>query len=181
MTTRARFTLLTIGLFTALAAQAQAPAGGPAAPMMGMHGEPCAHDDMRGHDAMHEHAGAWNPARLQAMQERHHAMLKAQLKLTPEQEPAWKTFIEATRMPAALAAPRPDPAEMARLNTPQRLDRMKALHAQRMAEMTAAMDRHADAVKAFYAVLTPQQQQVFDAQAMPGARHRGAHQAPRQN
>jgi Spy/CpxP family protein refolding chaperone len=49
---------------------------------------------------------------------------------------------------------------------------MKALHAERMAEMTAAMDKRAEATKTFYAALTPEQQKVFDAQAMQG---RGAH------
>jgi Spy/CpxP family protein refolding chaperone len=30
------------------------------------------------------------------------------------------------------------------------------------------MDKHAEATKALYAVLTPEQQKVFDAHAMPG-------------
>jgi Spy/CpxP family protein refolding chaperone len=59
-------------------------------------------------------------------------------------------------------------ADMAKLTTPERIDKMKALGAQHMAEMTAAMDKRAEATKAFYAVLTPEQQKVFDAHGMPG-------------
>lgn len=177
MTPRAQLATLAAALLTAFAAQAQTPMGGPTDPMMGMHGGMGPHGCMDGHDAMHGQAGRWNPARLQAMMDRRHAALKAQLKLTPEQEPAWKTFIEATKVPAGLATPRPDPAELAKLSTPQRIDRMKAIHAQRISEMSAAMDQHGEAVKAFYAVLTPEQQKVFDAQHQPGTRHH-RHQGP---
>ncbi|MDO8320715.1 Spy/CpxP family protein refolding chaperone, partial [Rhodoferax sp.] len=53
-------------------------------------------------------------------------------------------------------------------------DKMKELRAQHMGEMTAAMDKRAEATKTFYAVLTPEQQKVFDAQSMQGHRsHRG--------
>lgn len=177
MNTRAKLSLLTLSLLAAMAAQAQSPGAGMAHPMMGMHGGSC------DHEGMHAQGGAWNPARMQAMQARHQAQLKAQLKLTPEQEPAWNAFVEASRMPPGLTLQRPDPAEMAKLSTPQRIDRMKAIHAQRQAEMTAAMDKHGEAVKAFYAVLTPQQQQVFDAQHQPGVhQHRpGTKPAPKQN
>lgn len=182
MNTRTKLSLLAISVLTAMAAQAQ-PAGGMPHPMMGMHGDMCEHEGMAGHGAMHAQGGQWNPARMQAMQARHQAQLKAQLKLTPEQEPAWKTFVEATKIPAGLATPRPDPAELAKLSTPQRIDRMKAIRAQRQAELSAAMDQHGEAVKAFYAVLTPQQQQVFDAQHGPAAHahHPGPKPAPKQN
>jgi hypothetical protein len=45
------------------------------------------------------------------------------------------------------------------LTTPQRLDRMQA----RMAERQARVAQHADAVKRFYAQLSPSQQRAFDA------------------
>jgi hypothetical protein len=45
------------------------------------------------------------------------------------------------------------------LPTPQRLDRMQA----RMNERQAAFARRSDAVKRFYAQLTPAQQRAFDA------------------
>ncbi len=45
------------------------------------------------------------------------------------------------------------------MTTPQRLDQRLALMDRRMAEFR----RRAEATKAFYAALSPQQQQVFDA------------------
>lgn len=53
----------------------------------------------------------------------------------------------------------PDRAEMDKLTTPERIDKMRALRTQRDAEM----DKRADATKAFYATLTPEQKKVFDA------------------
>ena len=58
--------------------------------------------------------------------------------------------------------------DMAKLTTPERIDKMKELRAQHLGEMTAAMDKRGEATKAFYAVLTPDQQKVFDTQVMMG-------------
>jgi len=54
---------------------------------------------------------------------------------------------------------RHDHDDMDHLTTPQRLDRMSA----KMAERQAEFQRHAEAVRAFYAVLSPDQQRAFDA------------------
>jgi len=144
------------------AAFSQTPGAGPAG-MMG-HGGPM-HEGM-GHPGM----GPMNPARMQARMERRHAALKAALKLTPAQEASWATFAAAMKPPADLKAARPDFAEIAKLPTPERIDKMKALHTQHAAEMTAAMDKRGEAAKVFYAVLTPEQQKVFDSAT---ARHYG--------
>jgi len=144
------------------AAFAQAPGAGPAG-MIGAGGP--MHEGM-GHPGM----GPINPARMQARTERRHAALKAALKLTPAQEAAWATFAAAMKPPADLKAKRPDFAELAKLPTPERIDRMKALHTQHAADMTAAMDKRGEATKAFYTVLTPEQQKVFDTAT---ARHHG--------
>ena len=53
---------------------------------------------------------------------------------------------------------RPDREAMERMTTPQRIDAMKQMRAQR----TADMDKRADATKTFYAQLTPPQQKAFD-------------------
>ena len=53
---------------------------------------------------------------------------------------------------------RPDRAELARLPTPERIDRIRALRVERM----AMMDKRADATKAFYATLNPVQKREFD-------------------
>lgn len=90
------------------------------------------------------------------------ADLKAQLKLTPAQEPAWTTF--TTAMQPGERPARLDRQGMEQLTTPERIDRMRALRAQHAAEA----DRRGEATKAFYATLAPEQQKTFDAQA-----HRG--------
>ncbi|RQO84129.1 Spy/CpxP family protein refolding chaperone [Acidovorax sp. FJL06] len=90
---------------------------------------------------------------------KHLAELKAQLKLTAAQEPAWTAFTTALQpgeRPARL-----DRQDMDKLTTPERIDRMRALRAQHAAEA----DRRGEATKTFYAALTPEQQKTFDAQA----------------
>ena len=107
--------------------------------------------------------GGMDPARMQARVEKHQAVLKAMLKLTPAQEGAWTTFTAAIKPPVASPLKRPEPVEIAKLTTPERIEKMKALQTQRQSEMNAAMDKRAEATKAFYAALTPEQQKVFDA------------------
>jgi hypothetical protein len=105
--------------------------------------------------------GDWQERR-QAYMAKHTNALKAQLKLTPAQEPAWAAFTAAMQ-PAERSArlDRLDRKEMEKLTTPERIDRMRALRAQYAAEA----DRRGEAVKTFYAALTPAQQKTFDAQA----------------
>jgi hypothetical protein len=49
------------------------------------------------------------------------------------------------------------------MTTPERLDHMAAMMAKRDAEHQAEMQRRIDAVKRFYAVLSPEQKRAFDA------------------
>lgn len=145
-----------------ISAFSQTPGMGPAG-MMG-HGGPM-------HEGMgHPGAGPMNPARMQARMERRHAALKTALKLTPAQEGAWTTFTAAMKPPAEAKVKGPDFPELAKLPTPDRIDKMKAFHAQHVLEMTAAMEKRGDATKALYAALTPEQQKVFDTVT---ARHHG--------
>lgn len=153
MTSRFKPTLLA-GLlaFTGFAALAQMPPAGGHAGMMAGHG-----------DAMHEGMRQMDPARLQARMDKHAAELKALLKLTPAQEAAWTTFVAAHKVPTDMMVKRPNRADLEKLTTPERLERMKALRSQHM----AAMDKRDEATRVFYATLTPEQQKVFDASAMP--------------
>ena len=89
------------------------------------------------------------------------AALKAQLKITAAQEGAWTTFTTSMQPPAR--GVRPDKGDFDKLTTPERIDKMRAMRT----EHDAAMDKRADATKAFYATLSPEQQKVFDANAMP--------------
>jgi len=85
------------------------------------------------------------------------AELKAKLQLRPEQEQDWARYLEALK--PAQPPIRPDPQELARLSTPERLDRMRTLRQQREAEM----ERREAATRSFYATLDADQKKAFDA------------------
>lgn len=134
----------------------------------------------------HERMGKMDPAKMQARMDKRFDALKAQLKITAAQESAWTAYTTAMKPPAGLMAKHPDPAELQKLSTPERIDKMQALHTQRMTEMNVAMTQRGDATKVFYATLSPEQKKVFDDNAMPrGGRHGGMHgmggQAPAQS
>ena len=132
--------------------------GGPMGDWGGSH-----HEGMR--PGMHQR----DPAKMQEFATKRLAEAKAKLKIGAEQEAAWATF-SAAMMPPANPPKRPDRAEMEKLSTPERIDRMQALRTAREAEM----DKRANAVKALYAVLNPEQKKVFDGLRMHHGR-RGEH------
>jgi periplasmic protein CpxP/Spy len=98
-------------------------------------------------------------------QEQRQARLHDTLKLTAAQEPAWRTFIAAAR-PAAHPA-RGEHGAWKDLAAPQRMEKAIELSKQH----TAMMEERLGALKTFYAVLTPEQQKLFDANAMRGRHH----------
>ncbi len=102
-----------------------------------------------------------NPERWEKMREEHQAALHDGLKLTAQQEPAWKKYI--SQPPLMDKANRLNPEELDKLTSPQRLE--KVLEHMRAAE--ARMADHLAALKEFYAVLTPEQQKIFDEYAGP--------------
>ncbi|MGJ7492666.1 Spy/CpxP family protein refolding chaperone [Variovorax sp. ZT4R33] len=108
--------------------------------------------------------------RMQERRAKHLAELKTKLKLNASQDGAWSTFATAMQ-PAAPKAPRPDRAaaraEFEKMTTPQRLDRLQA----RQSERAARFAQRADATRAFYVTLSPEQQKTFDAEAMRHASH----------
>ncbi|HWI78056.1 MAG TPA: Spy/CpxP family protein refolding chaperone [Ramlibacter sp.] len=107
-------------------------------------------------------------ARMQEHMAKRLADFKQKLQLSPGQEAAWNSYVDALK-PSGMHQRR-DRADLARLPTPERIDRMRALRAERMAQM----DRRGDATKTFYAILTPQQQKIFDdATARRGEHHHG--------
>ena len=106
-----------------------------------------------------DHAGSPAPAEMQARheaRERQRAQdLRIILRLRPDQEAALTTLLaHAPRPPME----RPEPSLEA-LTLPQRLDEMGQHESRMMAERQA----HIEALKAFYAALSPEQRQVFDA------------------
>lgn len=140
-------------------AQTPAPHAGPGAAM--------AHrgDESRDPAKMQERM-----ARMQERMAKHLAEFKQKLQITPAQEGSWNSYTAALKPAANLQ--RPDRAELAKLPTPERIDRMRAIHTARMAEM----DKRADATKAFYATLTPAQQKTFDEETARRGHHgKGGH------
>lgn len=158
-----------------ISAMAQAPSAPPppltSSTNSAMAGKPAEH---RG-----QHMGRHDPARMQAWMAKRQAELKAKLKITPAQEGAWTSFTAAMQPPARTARPTPEQrAEFDKLTTPERIDKMRALRTQRMAEMATAMDKRGDATKTFYATLSPEQQKTFDAEHQKFGQHggRGGHE-----
>lgn len=111
----------------------------------------------------------------------HQAELKAKLKLSAEQEPAWNAFVARTAPPQQRDMQQGQQREeMAKMTTPERLDHMQT----RMNERNAEMSKRIEATRSFYSALTPDQQKVFDAEGhhgfqragMKGGRHgKGGH------
>ena len=93
------------------------------------------------------------------MQERHQArqeQLHKDLKLTAAQEPAWKAFTENSGPQADWKFP--DRDAMDKLTAPERMEKMLEMSKQHQAYMAERLE----AMKTFYAVLTPEQKKVFD-------------------
>jgi len=122
-----------------------------------------------------EQSGKMSERMAKRMAERQ-AQLKTALKLTANQEGAWNQYQQAMQPPAAPAG-MPDRAEWAKLTTPQRLDKMQTLHAERQKHM----EQHAQATRQFYATLTPEQQKVFDQAQGPGQHGQGEHGGKREH
>lgn len=112
--------------------------------------------------------------RMADMHAKRQADLKAKLKLGAEQEASWNAFTAATQMPKMDPKDRPNPADMAKLTTPERIDKMQAMKAQRDAHMT----QRAEATKTFYSGLNAEQKKVFDEETAKGRgdkQHGGKH------
>jgi hypothetical protein len=93
------------------------------------------------------------------------------LGIKPDQEAAFQAYASALRPPHP--TPRgegsppsdhgwPDPAAMASMTTPERLDLMGKMMEAREAKMHEHFQRVATATKTFYAELTPEQKRIMD-------------------
>jgi protein CpxP len=151
-----------VGLSATAIAQNTTP---PAAPSAQTAPEAQGH---KHHAERHTERHAERMERMKARMAERQAQLKQSLQLTPAQEPAWNAFV--VRM-----QPQPRDSQAggreawASLSTPQRLERMEAMKAQR----DQAMDKRHEAIRSFYAQLTPEQQKTFDAQGMGGMQRTG--------
>lgn len=140
----------------------------PAAAPEGRHGHAVTAEQRAAHKAERQ-------AKRAERQAARAAKLRADLKLTAQQEPAFAAFLAAGK-----PAQRPqhqgtgktgERAQFAALPAPQRMERM----VERQKARTARMEARLAALNNFYAVLTPEQKKVFDSQPMRGGfgKHRG--------
>ena len=150
-TTRFALSVLLAGSALAAVVPAQAQ------PMMGEMG--VHHNEGRMHERMTKH---W---------EQRQAELKAKLQLTPAQEPAWNAFVQGMKMPAKPLAQPVDRDALAKMSTPERLDKMNAAHEANLAAMQTHIKQRTEATRTFYGQLSAEQQKVFDAQTLPEQGH----------
>lgn len=133
------------------------------------------HMAQRGQGPQAGDAKQWEERRAQRMERmaqrhaEHQAQLKSALKITASQEAAWNAYVAGTAPNPPANAPGMARENWSQLTTPQRLDKMQAFRAER----DAAMAKRIEAVKTFYAALTPEQQKVFDTQAHGGMHRTG--------
>jgi len=128
---------------------------------------------MAGQGMMSAHAqgghGHMDPARMQQRMAERQAELKARLGINAAQEAAWADYVASMQPPANHKRMSGDERrkmheEMQSLTTPQRLDRMAAMKAERDAQM----HRREQATRNFYDSLSADQQKIFDASTMMG-------------
>ena len=135
------------------------------------------HRAMMGDGGMVQHKGKdgmrkMDPAKMEAMVTKRLDALKAKLKISAAQEGAWTAFTAAMKPTARTMDQYPDRAELDKLTTPERIDKMHDLRKQHMADMQTAMDQRDAATKTFYAALNAEQKKVFDSEhARMGGRH----------
>lgn len=109
-----------------------------------------------------------SPEDMKAYFEKRKAELHDKLKLNAGQEAAWQTYI--SKVTPMVPTNRPDPAEMQKLSAPERMEKMLGF----MKEGENRMSTATAATKEFYAVLTPEQQKIFN-EEFPGRHGYGRH------
>lgn len=108
-----------------------------------------------------------NPAERMA---KYQARLHDKLKLTAAQEPAWTTFTAASAPKKPAGDWKAKREAFATLSAPERMEQSIAMSKERI----AGQESRLASLKTFYAVLTPEQQKVFN-DSVPGGKggHRG--------
>lgn len=139
-------TVLATAALTALAQPGPGPAGGPGAGPAA--GPGTSQPDPERRARMQE--------RMKERMAQRATDLKAKLKLSAEQDSAWNTYAAAMKPPANPPLPKRD--EIAKLSTPERLDKMRELRKQREAEF----DKRDAATRSFYGTLSAEQKKIFD-------------------
>jgi hypothetical protein len=117
---------------------------------MGMH-----HNDGRMHERMTKH---W---------EKRQVDLKAKLHLAAAQEPAWQAFVQGMKVAAKPLTQAVERDALAKLSTPERMEKMNAVHEANLATMQSHIKQRTEATRTFYNQLSVEQQKVFDAETLP--------------
>ena len=115
-------------------------------------------------------------AKMTERAQRHLSTLKNKLHITASQEGAWTTFAAAMQPPTQPNAAWPNRAELDKLTTPERIDKMKQLRAQHHEKMLVQMGQRDEAVKALYSTLNADQKKVLDAEHSRMGSRGGDHQ-----
>ena len=125
------------------------------------------HEDM---SAMHRGQSV-SPERMQARVTKHLDELKRKLRISATQETAWASFAAAMKPPSTLPMAMPDRAQLDKLTTPERIDKMRELRTQHQAAMQPWMDQRDEAIKTLYATLDTTQKKTFDTEHAHMMRH----------
>lgn len=128
-------------------------------------GEHCT-PDRSSTGAHHWHGGAKSPEQMKEKIAKRQAELHDKLNLSASQESAWNLFTSA--MTPSGMRQHPDRAAWEKLSAPERMEKQLAMIKEKEARMTNRLA----ATKTFYAVLTPEQQKIFDENFM-NRRHHG--------
>lgn len=97
--------------------------------------------------------------------------LKNKLNLNARQEPAWNAFVAAMKPPAKPAMAGLARDALARMTTPERIDKMTAFYETHQVQRQIHMKQRGEAAKLFYGQLSTEQQSVFDAETLPHEPH----------
>ena len=132
---------------------------------------------MTAHGKPH-HLSEQQKSQVQARRAEHRAKrlqeLKVFLQLEGNQESAWSSFYAVMQKPI-VKPERLKPEELEKLSTPERIDKMMAVKAERDSQMNQRMA----AIKTFYVSLNTQQQKVFDTHALSQIKRFGMYQEHR--
>ena len=145
---------ITLGIISSLIAVSVATAADHGSKMkQGNHETDCYGMGMMGSDMKVDHV---------ARAQKHLSELKAKLKLTKDQEPAWSDFSDKVNAQAKSMASMQEDMKKDMQNMPQTAPEKMAMMASKMKDRAQQMATMADTVKAFYNTLTPEQKIVFD-------------------
>lgn len=141
------FALSALGLSLGLSAQAQPFESGP-----------------------NEHQFEHHRQKMEKFHEKRMANLKNKLKVTASQEAAWQDYVLSQQPPKKPLTAMPDRESMAKMSTPERIEKMDVMRQEHDAFMQAHMKKHSQATLALYNMLSDEQKKVFDMQTLPPVR-----------